>query len=144
MFRLFPTFALGAVLVAAGGSTAQDARDKKADGPAGVWSREAGGLELKFDFTDAKKGRMKVTLLAGDNGVVLGCKLEVKDGVVRGEIKDVEERGNFPNRPPVGLEFKFKWKATGDTAELSELQGENIDNVKPVVEGEYRRVKGAK
>jgi hypothetical protein len=143
MFRLIPTFALAAVLVAAAGSPGQDAKtDKKADGPTGVWTREAGGLELKLDFTDAKKGGLKVTLMSGDNGVVVGCKLEVKDGVVRGEVKDVEEKGNFPNKPPVGFEFKFKWKATGDTAELSDLRGENIDNLKPVVEGEYQRAKG--
>jgi len=144
MFRPLTAFALATVLVAAGGSPAQDAKDKKAAGPAGVWNREAGGLELKLDFTDAKKGSLKVTLMAGDNGVVVGCKLEVKDGVVRGEVKDVEEKGSFPNKPPVGFEFKFKWKAAGDTAELSELMGDNIDNLKPVVEGEYKRVKGKK
>jgi hypothetical protein len=144
MFRLFTTFALGAVLVATGGSPAQDAKDKKADGPAGVWVREAGGLELKFDFTDAKKGSFKLTAMNGDNGAVVGCKFAVKDGVVRAEIKDVEEKGNFPSKPPVGFEFKFKWKATGDAAELSDLVGDNIDNVRPVVEGEYKRVKGKK
>ncbi|QDU22005.1 hypothetical protein [Urbifossiella limnaea] len=145
MLRVFTTFALAAVLVAAGGSQAQDAKtDKKADGPAGVWTREAGGLELKFDFTDAKAGSLKLTVMNGDNGVVAGCKVEVKGGVVTAQIKDVEEKGNFPNKPPVGFEFSFKWKAAGDTAELSDLQGDNIDNVKPVVEGEYKRVKGKK
>lgn len=145
MFRVLTSFAFAAALVAAGGSTAQDTKsDKKAQGPSGVWARESGGLELKLDFTDAKKGGLKVTLMSGDNGVVVGCKLEVKDGVVRGEVKDVEEKGNFPSKPPVGFEFKFKWKASGDTAELSELQGENIDNIKPVVEGEYKRVKAKK
>jgi hypothetical protein len=82
--------------------------------------------------------------MSGDNGVVVGCKLEVKDGVARGEVKDVEEKGNFPNKPPVGFEFKFKWKATVDTAELTDLMAENVDNLKPLVEGEYKRVKGTK
>ena len=144
MLRLLTPFALAALLVAAAGAPAQDAKDKKAAGPGGVWTREAGGLALKFDFTDAKKGTFKLTAMNGDNGVVAGCKFEVKDGIVRAEIKDVEEKGNFPSKPPVGFEFKFKWKAAGDTAELSDLQGDNIDNVKPVVEGEYKRVTGKK
>jgi len=144
MFRPLTAFALATVLVAAGGSTAQEAKDKKATDPAGVWTREAGGLELKLDFTDAKKGSLKVTLMSGDNGVVVGCKLEVKDGVVRGEVKDVEEKGNFPSKPPVGFGFKFKWKASGDAAELTDLMAENVDNLKPLVEGEYKRVKGKK
>lgn len=145
MLRLLTPFALTALFVAAGGSSAQDAKtDKKADGPSGVWGREVGAVELTFDFTDAKKQAFKLTVMNGDNGVVVGCKFEVKDGVVRAAIKDAEEKGNFPNRPPVGFEFTFKWKATGDTAELSDLTGDGIDNVKPVVEGEYKRVKGKK
>jgi hypothetical protein len=143
MFRLLPTFAVAVVLVAAGGSPAQDGKEKKA-GPSGVWTREAGGLELKFDFADAKKGTFKAHVSSNADGVVATCKYEVRDGVVKAEVTAVEEKGNFPSRPPVGYEFSFKWEPKGDTAELSGLKGDNIDNIKPAVEGTWTRVKASK
>jgi hypothetical protein len=144
MFRLLPTFAFATVLVAAGGSAAQDTKKEKKAGPSGVWAREAGGLELKFDFTDAKKGTFKAHVGSGADGIVATCKFEVRDGAVKAEVTGVEEKGNFQSKPPVGYEFGFKWQPKGGTAELSELTGDNVDNIKPVIEGEWTRVKGGK
>ncbi len=142
MFRLVSSFAFAVVLVASAGSVAQNGKkDKKATGPTGVWTREAGGLEVKFDFTGGKSP-FKATVLKGDDGFTATCKYDVKDGVVKAEIAAVEEKGSFPNLPPVGFEFGFKWKSDGDTAELSDLTGDDVENVKPLVEGEYKRVKG--
>ncbi|HEX4612043.1 MAG TPA: hypothetical protein VH092_27855 [Urbifossiella sp.] len=140
MARLIPTFAFAAVLVVSAGSAGQEEKkDTKGTGPTGVWTREAGGLDLKFDF--GGKGSFKLVAFAGVNGIVATCKYAVKDGVVKAEVTDVDEKGSFPSKPPVGFEFSFKWVAKGDTAELSDLKGDNIDNVKPVVEGEYQRAK---
>jgi hypothetical protein len=144
MVRLLPPFAFAVALVASAGPAAGDDKADKKSALSGVWTREAGGLDLKFDFTDAKKGTFKLTAVGGENGVVLTCKYAVKSGAVKAAVTAVDEKGTFPNKPPVGFEFAFKWAAKGDTAELSELTGENIDNVKPVVEGEYKRAKGKK
>lgn len=144
MGRLIPTFAFAVVLVASAGSVGQEGKgkgkDKKA-GPTGVWVREAGGIEVKFDFTGGKSP-FKASVFKGDDGINLTCKYEIKGGVVKAEITVVEEKGNFPNPPPVGFEFSFKWAPKDDTAELSDLAADNIDNVKPIVEGEYNRVQG--
>jgi hypothetical protein len=140
MFRLFPTFAFAAVLVATGGSAAQDAKTEKKAGPSGKWVREAGGLELKIDFTGGK-GSFKASMFKGDDGVFTTCTYAFKDGVVKAEVATVEEKGNFPNRPPVGFAFGFKWAAKGDAAELSDLTGDFADGAKGVIEGEWTRVK---
>jgi hypothetical protein len=144
MFRLLPTFAFAVVLVAAAASAAQDAKKEKKAGLSGVWTREAGGFELKFDFTDAKKGTFKAHVASGADGIVATCKFEVRDGAVKAEVTAVEEKGNFQSKPPVGYEFGFKWEPKGGTAELSELKGENVDNIKPVIEGQWTRVKAKK
>ena len=57
------------------------------------------------------------------------------------KITEVEEKGNFPNKPKVGIEFSFKWKAKGDTAELSDLKGDDVEDAKSIVEGEYKKKK---
>lgn len=141
MVRLLPPFAFAVVLVASGGTLAQDATKEKKAGPSGVWVREAGGVEVKLDFT-AGKGSLKASMSKGDDGVTATCMYEIKDGVLKGEVTGVEEKGTFPNKPPVGFTFGFKWAAKGGTAELSDLTGDFADNAKPLIEGEYARVKG--
>lgn len=137
MLRVLPTFAFTVVLVASAGSAAQDTKKEKKGALSGVWTREAGGFDLKFDFSG--KDSFKLTVYKGTDGIVATCKATVKDGVVKAEITKVDEAGNFPMKPPVGLAFGFKWAAKGDTAELSDLTGDNLDNAKPLVEGEYKK-----
>jgi hypothetical protein len=85
---------------------------------------------------------MKATVLAGDNGFVATAKITTdKDGVVKATVTEVEEKGNFPMKPKVGLEFSFKWKANGDKAELSDLTGDDVEDAKSIVEGEYKKKK---
>ncbi|MBX9579950.1 MAG: hypothetical protein K2X87_06540 [Gemmataceae bacterium] len=139
MVRLFAgsLFAAAAVALSA---PADDKKDEKKDKPAlsGTWTREAGGLDLKFEFAKDKE-EVKVTALAGDNGAVVTCKYAVKDGRVTLTVKEVEEKGEFPQKPPVGFEMKFKWTVKGDTATLDDLEG--LDDAKPVLEGEYQKKK---
>jgi hypothetical protein len=127
------------VLLASVSAPAQEKKDK-ADGPTGIWVREASGLDLKLDFT--KPGVLKISVFGGDNGVIATCKYTVKDGVVKGEVTEVEEKGTFPGKPPKGFEFSFTWKVKGETGTLDDLKGENLDDVKPVIEGDYARKKG--
>lgn len=148
MFR--PTALAALVLAFAAPAPADDKKDeKKSDKPAltGVWTREAGGIDLKFDFTPDKdkKAVLKITAGAGDNGVTVVCKYTVdKDGRVKATVTDVEEKGTFPQKPPKGLEFSFRWKVKADTATLDELTGEGFDEAKPVIEGEYEKKKDEK
>lgn len=104
-----------------------------------TWEREANGIDLKLDVS---KDTLKIAAFNGENGVIATCKITVdKDGVVKAKVTDVEEKGNFPPKPKVGLEFTFKWKVEGNTATLSDLTGEGLDEAKAVVEGEYKKKK---
>ena len=142
MVRLIPTFAFAAVLVAPAGTTAQESKDKKA-GPTGTWVRAVDGCDLKVDFTGGK-GTFKASISKGVDGCYTVCKYEIKDGVVKAEVTKVEEKGSFPNPPPVGFEFSFKWAVKGDTAELSDLTGNFAEPAKALIRGEYTRVKDKK
>jgi hypothetical protein len=118
------------------GSTA--AEDKK-DKPAATWTRESSGVDLTFEFG---KDTLKGTVLAGENGFVATCKITIdKDGLVKATVTEVEEKGSFPMKPKVGLEFSFKWKVDGDKAELSDLKGDGVQDAKSIVEGEYKKKK---
>ena len=115
------------------------AEDKKDNPAPTIWERETNGVNLTFEIG---KDTLKGTVLAGDNGFVATCKIEIgKDGIVKAKVTDVEEKGNFPNKPKVGLEFSFKWKVKDDTAELSDLTGDGVEDAKPIVEGEYKKRK---
>ena len=127
-----------ALSVFGGLSVAQDKKDKEKDKPA-IWERESSGVNLTFEFG---KDTLKGTVLSGDNGFIAKGKMTIdKDGLVKVKLTEVEEKGNFPNKPAVGLEFSFKWKVDGDKAELSELKGDGVEDAKPLVEGEYKKKK---
>src|SRR3954464_5625132 len=97
LFAVVPVLALTAV----GGPAAADDKDKVT--LSGTWTREANGLDLKFDFS---KETFKLSAFGGDNGVTITCKYTVeKDGTVKATVTKVEEKGNFPSKPPEGLEF---------------------------------------
>jgi hypothetical protein len=122
-------------------ATTVAAEDKKEKDKSDVttWTRETNGVDLTFEFT---KDTLKGTVLIGENGFVAKAKITVdKEGVVKAKITDVEEKGKFPGLPKVGLEFSFKWKVTGDKAELTDLKGDEVEEAKPIVEGEYKKKK---
>jgi hypothetical protein len=140
MPRLFVgAIAVTLLLLAGDDASSQDKKEKKAV-LSGTWAREANGLDVKFEFSG--NDTVKVSVFGGDNGIIATCKHTVdKDGLVKAKITKVEEKGTFEAKPPVGLEFSFKWKVKGDTATLDELKGEMVEDAKPVLEGEYERKK---
>ena len=104
-----------------------------------VWERESNGIDLKMEMG---KDTMKSHVFNGENGVILTCKITMdKEGLVKAKVTDVEEKGNFPAKPKVDFEFSFKWKVDGNTATLSDLTGEGLDDAKGIVEGEYKKKK---
>lgn len=140
MFRLLAG-AVAVALLASGTALTDDKKEKPA--LSGVWTREANGLDLKFDFTG--KDTFKASAFAEANGVIATCKYTAeKGGVVKAKITKVETKGDFKAGPKEGLEFSFKWTVKGDTATLDDLKGEDLDQAKPVLEGEYDRKKDKK
>jgi hypothetical protein len=136
---LFRTVAgVFALALFTGPLAAEDKKDK--DKPAATtWTRESNGVDLKFEIG---KDTLKGTVLSGENGFIATCKITMdKEGLVKATITEVEEKGNFPNKPKVGLEFSFKWKVDGDKAELSDLKGDGVEDAKSIVEGEYKKKK---
>jgi hypothetical protein len=132
-------FALGLGLAAL--SDDKKADDKKAETKTlkGTWVREAEGIKITFAF---KKDTYTATVAAGDNSVKVTCKYTIdKDGVVKSTVTDVEEKGEFPSKPPKGLEMSFKFTVDGKKAKLDDLKGEGTDAAKPAVEGEYEAMK---
>jgi hypothetical protein len=136
MQRLFAVVPVVALVLVCGPAAADD-KDKPA--LSGIWTREANGLDLKFEFA---KETFKVSAFAGDNGVTVTCKYTVeKDGTVKAKITKVEEKGMFQAKPPEGLEFSFKWKVKDNTASLDGLKGDGLEEAKAVLEGEYQKKK---
>lgn len=119
-------------------ATADD--DKKAPPLKGAWVK-SDGETVTVDFKS--KDKLTVTVQVGDNKIVATCKYEAdKDGQVKGTISEVA--GDAPDKPPVGYEFKFKFKVDAEkkTAKLSDFEGENADGAKAIMEGEYKPKKG--
>ena len=92
-------------------------------------------------MTRADVEEFRVGETAG-NGAVVKAKYTVdKDGVIKAKVTDVEEKGEFPAKPAVGFEFSFKFKIDGKTAKLTDFDGKDTENAKPVVEGDYEQKK---
>jgi len=131
MFRLIAGgFALTILALASSAPVAAEDKDKVT-----TWLREAEGFDLKLEVG---KDSIKFHVMQGDNGAIVTTKKTVKDDIVMLEVTEVEEKGNFPPKPQKGLKLSFKWVVKGDTATLSDLKGEGLENAKPVLEGEYK------
>ena len=117
-------------------AAADDDKDKKEQPIKGAWVRSE-GESVTVDFKS--KDKLTVTVAVGDNKIVATCKYEAdKDGLVKGTISEVA--GDAPEKPPVGYEFKFKFKVDKEkkTAKLSDFEGENADGARAIMEGEYK------
>jgi hypothetical protein len=135
MFRLLAGSFTLALLV--GSVVADDKTDPKEKFVS--WERESNGFDLKFEFG---KEIVKLNVFNGENGVIVTCKMTIdKKGLVKATVKEVEEKGTFPQKPKIGFEFSFTWKIEGDKATLSDLMGEGLDEAKPLAEGEYKKKK---
>jgi hypothetical protein len=128
-----------ALALLATSAPAQDKKDPKEQPAPVVWERESEGVDLRFEFG---QDALKLTAMIGENGFVAKCKVTIdKEGLVKAKFTSVEEKGSAPAKPSVGDEFSFKWKVNGDKAVLSELKGENVEDAKAIVEGEYKKKK---
>ena len=58
--------------------------------------------------------------------------------MISSEITDVEVKGNFPGAPKKGAKFSFKLEVKGDTAMLLDLKGDDVEDAKELVQGEYK------
>lgn len=123
--------------------SAASADDKDKTKLSGTWVREAEGVEIKITFPKGGKAdEMKISVMNGANGVVVKAKYTVdKDGLVKGTLTDVEEKGDFPGKPPKGLEFSFKVTVDGKKAKVEDFKAENVEGAKAIMEGEYDQKK---
>src|SRR5688572_30705081 len=132
--------ALAATLALGLTAPADDKKDDKDQPLKGTWVKDVEGNELKFEFKT--KSELIVTVTAGDNGCTLTCKYEAdKDGKFKASVTEVKEKGDFPSKPAVGYEFKGVFKIDKDTAKLSDFEADNADQVRAIVEGDYKRKK---
>jgi hypothetical protein len=133
MFRLITGGFVLALLALTAAPISADDKDKTT-----TWMRESNGIELKFEFT---KDTAKFHVSAGDNSITASAKIKIEKDVVTAEITDVETKGDIQDAPKKGDKVSFKWVVKGDTATLSDLKGDNVDNAKAIVEGEYKKKK---
>ena len=140
MTRLLTTLVALTALISSLALATTPAEDKKDDHPIkGVWVKDADGVELSFNFKT--KDELILKAKAGGNGMTATCKYTVEKGVVSAEVTEVKEEGEFPAKPPKGYKMKFAFKVEKDAAKLSDFDAENKDEVKAIVEGEYKAKK---
>ena len=136
MFRLLTAgFALALVALTGGSVAAEDKKDKD---KTTTWVREVGELTLTFEMG---KDTAKYTVSFGENACTVTAKLTRDKDVIKSEVTDVEVKGNFPNPPKKGDKVSFKWVEKDDKATVSDLEGDNVEGAKDVVEGEYKKKK---
>jgi hypothetical protein len=131
--------ALACVVLALFGRTAP-ADDKKDDkdkpAPAGAWVMKDGEVRVEFSGKDV----LKISPHGKDELILVVCKYAVeKDGRVKATITGLEgeAKDKVKDAIPVGLEFSFAWKATGDAAALDDVKGDKVDPIKAHLEGKY-------
>jgi uncharacterized protein (TIGR03066 family) len=124
-------------LVMVGLSTSVRAEDKKEATLSGVWSKEADGATIQFDFS--KPGKVVVTVLAGDASITLKGKYTLEKDVVKATIDDVEKKNEFPADVNKGYKFSVKVVVKDNKATLSDFTAENADDARGIVEGEYTK-----
>ena len=134
MFRLLAGgFALALVALSGGSVAAEDKKDKD---KVTTWVREVGEITLTFEMG---KDTAKYTVAAGENAAIITAKLTRDKDTIKSEVTDVEIQGNFPGAPKKGDKESFKWVVKDDKATLSNLEGDNTDSARDVVEGEYKK-----
>jgi hypothetical protein len=133
-------FRVAVLAVAVFGLTALAADKKKEQPLKGNWVRESDSGTVTIQFKS--KDRMIVIVEVKDGGKITATnKYEAdKDGNLKGTVKEVTSDGD--NKPPVGLEFKFKFKIKGDKATLSDFEADNGEGAKAILEGDYNKKKG--
>jgi hypothetical protein len=139
MTRLLTSLLALTALLAFTATAADDKKDDKKVPFKGTWVKEAEGVEIAFHFE--KPGEMELKATAGESSMTATCKVTTEKGTVKAEVTKVTEKGEFPQKPPVGYKFSFKFKAEKGKATLSDFDATNKDEVAPIVEGEYKAKK---
>lgn len=114
------------------------AEDKKQPAlPPGVWGLQGGEMKLEF----AEKNVLKLYPHGSAAIVSVVCAYTVKDGQVKAKITELDgsARDKVQQVLPLGTEFEFRWKATGDAATLDEVKGAKVDLLKGHMEGKYEK-----
>ena len=110
----------------------------------GVWERESdSGAKIAIRFKTAELMQIKVTVGDTEAKLTFKYKLEGDKKRVVAEATDVEKKGDMPNVPAKGykMSFLFKIDPKKDSAELSDFDAENKDDVRDIVEGMYKALK---
>jgi hypothetical protein len=135
-------FVCSTFVLAGVAALADDKKDKDKPALSGVWELKGG--EAKLEFTGKKV--MKIAP-HGDSAIIaVVCEYSAdKDGLVKAKITEFEGKDEAKEAVkgilPAGTEFSFKWKVKGETAKLSDLKGEKIEQLKSHLEGDYNKKK---
>jgi hypothetical protein len=129
-------------LACAGLASAEEKKDAERPTPSGSWAKKDG--HLRIDFAD--KGTMKVFPHGDTDSFVVVCSYTVaRDGTIQAKITDLEGKDEVKEKAknilPVGLEFRFGWKAKGEAATLEDLQGKDAEGLKAHMEGDFAKRK---
>jgi hypothetical protein len=123
-----------------GGLTARAADEKKASKLDGTYSKSAGGMDVTFEFKGDKVGVVLVNGSGDGVGVDATFTIDEK-GLLKGTVEKSEKKGNGAgDGPPKGDKFSFKVVVTKDGIKISDLESNGGEEVKQLVEGDYKKV----
>jgi len=129
--------AVSFVLVLAAPMMADDKVDAKK--LKGKWERETEGVKLAYEFKSDTSMKALLTPQGADKPIVVEIDYTLdKDGVLSAVITDVKaEEG--AGGPAKGDKFTFKVEVGKETLIVSDYKGIGDENVKKLVEGEYKK-----
>lgn len=129
--------------VALSGSVAVQAQDAKKDAKesklSGKWERKASNWTVTFDFKKGDKLGVKIANDGGDSIDIEAAYTLDKEGLLKGTIEKVEAKGT--DGPEKGEKFSFKVEAKADSLTIKDLDSKGGDEVKQIVQGEYKKLK---
>ena len=128
----------GVFVLALLSGSADDKKDKPS--PSGVWTLKAG--ETVLEFSNDKT--VRIAPHGESNPIAVICEYTAgKDETVKAKVTDYEGSDEVKEMLkevlPVGTEFTFKWKITGETAKLDEIKSDMAEHLRSHLEGEYSR-----
>jgi hypothetical protein len=106
----------------------------------GSWIREVDGFEIIYKFKDEKKLQATVGQSGADQRLTVEIDYALdKDGKLTGTITKIESGDGGGGHAQVGQKFTFKITLGKDSIKISDFEGVGDDNVKRLVEGEYKK-----
>jgi len=123
--------AIAALFCFSGSSLAEEKK------PAGSWTKKVEAFEIKFAFK--KDNVMVFTMVNSNENCEMTSKYTVEKDVVKCKVTKYTKNGNFPEIKE-GYEFSFKFTTKDKKAEISDIDGKDIDEMaKKIVEGDYEK-----